>query len=156
MYDFDCLNLDFKYGFGGLDMTFGLMGVLIFTKQKSCMCIAYQLLALGFGRRELHPGDLPVRDVNLDLTREILDYPDDEGEWKSEFRNVRRLVRHFDAGPLTLQQLARIAIRRAVGGVDFARRVRKLAHLMAPPLLRYVADADELLTLYPNIAKLKL
>ena len=54
----------------------GQIGVLItcdwFTKQKRCIRIAYQLLALGFGRREVHPGDLPVRDEHLVLTRDTI------------------------------------------------------------------------------------
>ena len=50
---------------------------------------------------ELHSGDLPVRDEHLDVTRAIPDYPDGEGEWESQYRNVRRLVRHFGAGPLS-------------------------------------------------------
>ena len=135
---------------------FGLLGILVFTRVKRCIRIVYQLLALGYARRELHPGDLPVRNENLEFTRDLISFQHKHPDYKSDYRCLRRLVRHFDAGPLTLPQLARIAIRRAVGGVDFARRVRKLAHLMPPPLLRYVADADELLTSYPNIFKLKL
>ena len=86
----------------------GLLGELLRTKSKSCIRIAYQLLALGFGRRELHPGDLPVRDEHLKETRRILYrqpflyYPDGtltyELEWDSDFQpNVRRLVRHSRA-----------------------------------------------------------
>ena len=125
--------------------------MLIFTRAKCCIRIARHLLALGYGRRELHPGDLPVREEHLCLTRDtlyVLEEVDSDGKWKSEFRDLQQLVDHFDAGPLTLQQLARIAIRRAVGGVDFARRIRKIAHLTPPPLLKYVTEADELLTLH--------
>ena len=142
-------HLDFGYCYS-IDKEFGLIEMLIFTQTKCCIRIAYQLLALGYGRRELHRGDLTVRDEHLELTRNILDYSDIYGdECESEFRDMQQLVDHFDAGPLTLQQLARIAIRRAVGGIDFARRIRKIAYLMPPPLLQYVADADELLTLEP-------
>ena len=83
------------------------------------------------------------------MTRNILDYSDDDGECESEFSDMQHLVDYFDTGLLTLQQLARIAIRRAVGGIDFARRIRKIAYLTPPPLLQYVADADELLILEP-------
>ena len=119
--------------------------MLVFTREKYCIRIAHQLLALGYGRRELHPGDLPVRDEHLKVTR-MTGVEISDGKWEYEFRDVQQLVDHFDAGPLTLQQLARIAIRRAVGGVDFARHIRKIAHLTPPPLLKYVAEADELLT----------
>ena len=124
-----------------------MLGILVFTRAKRCIRIAYQLLALGYARRELHSGDLPVRNESLEFTRDLISFQHNHPEYKSEYRHLQRLVDHFDAGPLTLQQLARIAIRRAVGGVDFARRIRKLAHLTPPPLLRYVADADELLNL---------
>ena len=136
---------DFRYCYS-IDKEFGLIGMLIFTQAKCCIRIAYQLLALGYGRRELHPGELTVRDEHLQLTRDNLYYSYEEGECESESRDLQQLVDHFDAGPLTLQQLARIAIRRAVGGIDFARRIRKIAYPTPPPLLQYVADADELLT----------
>ena len=48
----------------------------------------------------------------------------------------------FDAGPLTIQQLARIAIRRSVGEIDFERRVRALDSLLPTPLFKYVAGGD--------------
>ena len=124
-----------------------LIGMLFFTRAKCCICIAYQLVALGFGRRELHPGDLPVRNVGLEYMRMMIVRAHKDPDFDvHRYRMLLQLVERFDACPLPLQQLARIAIRRAVGGVDFARRVRKLAHLTPPPLLRYVADADELLT----------
>ena len=53
-------------------MVFGLIA-----KLERCICIAYQLLALGFERRELHPSDLPVRDEHLEWTR--INYADDDG-----------------------------------------------------------------------------
>lgn len=58
------------------------------------------------------------------------------------------IVDEFDSGPLKLQQLARIAIRRAVGGIYFKRRVRAIAPLLPPPLFKYVAEANEFLLLY--------
>ena len=123
--------------------------MLIFTRAKCCILIAHQLLALGYGRRELHPGDLPVRDEELGMDRDTIDSSECcYGELKSEARDLQKLIDHFDAGPLTLQQLSRIAIRRVVGGVNFARLIRKIAHLTPPPLLKYVAEANELLTLY--------
>ena len=42
---------------------------LFFSRVNCFQRIAYQLLALGVGRRELHPGDLPVRSVALEDTR---------------------------------------------------------------------------------------
>ena len=60
-------------------------------------------------------------------------------------RELHFLIDHFDSGPLTLQQLARIAVRRAVGGADFARQVRRIASHIPPLLFDYVAEASEYL-----------
>ena len=82
--------------------------------------IAQQLLALGYGRRELHPADIQVRDEQLDDTRDLLNSGDLH---RNASRVLQSLVDRFDAGPLSLLQLSRIAIRPAIGGADFARRV---------------------------------
>lgn len=62
---------------------------------------------------------------------------------EEEKQEVRALVDRFDAAPLTLQQLTRIAVRRAVGGEHCASRVRSLSANMPPLLLNYVADPTE-------------
>ena len=54
-------------------------------------------------------------------------------------------MQQFDESPLTLQRLARIAVRRAVGGAGFARQVRQLTGLIPPALLQYIADPTELI-----------
>ena len=56
---------------------------------------------------------------------------------------LKALVARFDAGPLTLQQFARIAVRRAVGGEHFAKRIRSISPHLPPLLLEYVADPTE-------------
>ena len=104
--------------------------------------IALQLFALGYGRRELHTGSFPARDANLFDTRNLLSEPDVEHNMVAQ-RELRSLIDHFDAGPLTLQQLSRIAIRRAVGGAHFARQVRRIRSHIPPPLFDYVSDACE-------------
>ena len=105
--------------------------------------IARQLLALGYGRRELHPAPLPLLDENLNDMRRAsarLVPPKRKRELL-----LKSLVEEFRAGPLSLQQLARIAIRRAVGGADFARKMNRLAGCIPPALLQYVADPTELM-----------
>ena len=103
---------------------------------------ALKLLALGYGRRELHTGSFPARDANLFATRMLLSVPDVENNMVAQCE-LRSLIDHFDAGPLTLQQLSRIAIRRAVGGADFAQQVRRIKSHIPPPLFDYVSDASE-------------
>ena len=88
---------------------------------------AKKLLALGYGRREVHPAGLQILDENLEATRLEL-----EG------------LKCYDKAVLTLQQLARIAVRRAVGGSGFARRVCSLQSQLPPSLLEYVADPMKL------------
>ena len=110
--------------------------------------IAQQLLALGYGRRELHPAPLPLPYERLDDTCRALEsfaeiFP---SECKSIAVNeLQSLVQHFHEGPLSLQRLARVAVRRAVGGTDFARQVGRLAGLIPPALVQYVADPTELM-----------
>ena len=58
-------------------------------------------------------------------------------------RELQLLIDHFDEGPLTLQQLSRIAIRRAVGGADFVRKVRRIKSHIPPLLFDYVTEANE-------------
>lgn len=50
------------------------------------------------------------------------------------------LVNTVRNGPLTLQQLARIAVRRAVGGSHFAPRIVSLKKALPISLFDYVAD----------------
>ena len=54
------------------------------------------------------------------------------------------LVREFFSGRLTLQQLSRIEIRRAIGMPHFERRVNALP--LPPLILGYVSKAMEMLT----------
>ena len=105
--------------------------------------IAWQLLARGYGRCELHPASLALLDENLDDMRRVL------ASLSSPMRQRELLLKSFvvlfRVGPITLQQLARIAIRRAAGGVDFARQVNRLAGDIPPALLKYVADPTEVM-----------
>ena len=65
----------------------------------------HQLLSLGYGRRELHPGDLPVRDEHLKYTRRSVKLSwSHESEAFIRQRQSELQHRKFDAGPLTLQQ----------------------------------------------------
>ena len=102
--------------------------------------IAQQLLALGYGHHELHPAPLPLLDKQLDDTCRALAL--NQSEWKKELKS---LVHIFSEGPLSLQRLSCIAVRRAVGGADFARLVRRLAGHIPPALVQYVADPTELM-----------
>ena len=103
--------------------------------------IALKLLALGYGRRELYTGSFPARDANLFATRFLL----------SPFARVflggpaRTAIsdKPLRSGPLTLLQLTRIAVRRAVGGADFARQVRRITPHIQPLLFDYVAEPSE-------------
>ena len=123
----------------------------LFGRLEDCLVpfvggIARQLLALGYGSRELHslhPAPLPLLDENLKdmrLASARVSYP----MMKRELL-LKSLVKQFRAGPLSLQQLARIAIRRAVGGADFTRKMYRLAGCIPPALLQYVADPTELM-----------
>lgn len=106
--------------------------------------LARQLLALGYGRRELHPHALPVRDEGLAQTRREMMRRTEVYERK-EREGLQQVIAHFDSGPLTLQQLARVAIRRALGGSHFERRANALAHRLPPAMFEYVAAANEFL-----------
>lgn len=101
--------------------------------------IALQLLALGYGRLEVHTAGVRPRDESLiDTRRHMASLQLSHAE---AARELEAIVEHFDSGPLTLQQLSRIAVRRAVGGGDFARRVREV--ILPPTVLNYVAEASE-------------
>ena len=105
----------------------------------------HQLLSLGYGRCELHPGDLPVRDERLKQTRLLMEFvlPFESDAIKLQLQSeLQSLVDQFDAGPLTLQQLARIAIRRTVGGIHFEQLIRTLSSLLPPLVLKYVAEGE--------------
>jgi hypothetical protein len=107
-------------------------------------CMVLQLLSLGYGRyTEFGPvADAGFIEEHSFLVKhtELTNSEDIPAEF---IQLVMHLVSVFDSGPLSLQQLSRIAIRRAVGGVHFARRVRTLP--LPPPLIRYVTDATEYL-----------
>lgn len=118
--------------------------------------IAMQLLSLGYGRRELHPFQIPQMDANLAAIRGVL-----RSRWTSRLNELayfelKPLLQRFDAGPLSLQELSRIAIRRAVGGVDFARRVESKAfkERLPPALFVYVSDPTELMFTLDEIDRL--
>lgn len=102
---------------------------------KICRAIARQLMALGYGRRELHPDCENLLDENLDETHKQI------SRWISH--ELRLLVRLFDSGPLTLLQLSRIAVRRALCASFFAGRVQLLSSYLPPLLLQYVANPSE-------------
>ena len=103
--------------------------------------IAAQLLALGYGRRELHPSDAIPFDEHLDATRRAAD--DAEPQWHRG--ELRAFVARFDSGPLSLTHLARIAVRRAVEGGEFARRIRRLSPRLPRGLFKFVSDPTELM-----------
>lgn len=116
--------------------------------------IPLQLLVLGYGRSEVHTVGFRLRDAGLDELRHELSYalinnnnPRFLGRLITEHSaiEIQSLIEYFDSGPLTLQQFARIAIRRAVGGADFARRVRSISACIPPLLFQYVAEASEYL-----------
>ena len=109
--------------------------------------IAHQLLALGYGRRELHPAPLLLHDEHLvAMTRQLQYHATHSISSKLiGLDELQSLVQHFREGPLALQRLARIAIRRAVGGAAFAKQVLRLAGHIPPALVQYVADPTELM-----------
>ncbi len=54
---------------------------------------------------------------------------EDRGENEPDrllLQSLQRAVQQYRAGPLSLQQLSRIAVRRATGGVRFRARARAL------------------------------
>ena len=107
------------------------------------MGVASQLFSWGYERRELHPTCLPVFDGDLDATRDAMGELLTVGEVIGAGQH-QLLIESFDAGPLTLRELSRIAIRRAVGGAYFERRLRALKGSFLPAtLLKYVADSTE-------------
>lgn len=122
--------------------------------------ICHQLLALGYGRRELHPADFHVDDEHLDATRRALRlFPSERSYFNQNIfdgdiyqtipsaadAELKALISSFDAGPLSLQQLSRIAIRRAVGGAMFHRHMQRIAQLLPSALHKYVAEPTEML-----------
>ena len=99
--------------------------------------IAAQLLALGYGRPETHPVGVPLLEPRLDATRlAAVGKTFASGSIVSTFideekkRELLALVDRFDAGPLSLLRLARIAVRRSVAGKYFALHIRALIPLM--------------------------
>lgn len=115
--------------------------------------IVWQLLALGYGRRELHTNcNRPACDENLRMTRRILLRLQESGLRMGGRRclcvanQLESVVACFDMGPLSLSKLARIAIRRSIGDVYFKRHIRMLSAKLPPTLLEYVAEANELLS----------
>lgn len=125
----------------------------------ACKRVGLQLLALGFRRLELHPlgaGLPPLWDAGLSSNLATLD---EICRVKRRTRNKQlshrlgmfavdllAFVQRLDLGSLTLKQLSRIAVRRAVGGMDFARHSRtpaRSARRGPPDLLDYVAGPTE-------------
>ena len=105
--------------------------------------ICHQLLALGYGRRELHPGCLPARDERLKRTRHsIVKLTSCHRDATSARRELQALVDQFDAGPLTLQQLARIAVCRSIGSIHFERYVCELSSVLPPTYFKYVTQGE--------------
>ena len=151
-YDFPLLrNGDSSYS---VDLrSSGLVGQLIeglgVEHLEFSRSICRQLLALGYGRRELHPQGVLLYDENLIDTREILgkcESPVDSHSDKTIIAlELKALVDTFDAGPLSLLQLSRIAVRRTICGVHFAHHMKALSQLFPPLLYDYVADPTELL-----------
>lgn len=64
---------------------------------------------------------------------------------RPNLRRLKSIINRFDAGPLSLLELSRIAVRRAIGDTDFKRRVRALSERVPPRLLTYIADSTELM-----------
>lgn len=123
----------FLYGYGSINIwNFDSGLVIAFTTR---------LLSIGYGREELHPGLHHIMDPKLSTAKNALrKLPQDLLE---KHRDVANLIKSFPAGPLTLLELSRIAVRRAVGGYNFAQRMGALHDL--PPLLReYVVDPMKL------------
>ena len=104
--------------------------------------ISQQLLTLGYGRRELHPAQLPLHDESLDDTwRALKRFSETLTNKFNLTEELQSFMQHFREGQLALNRLARIAVRCAIGA-DFARR---LAGHIPPGLLHYVADPTELM-----------
>ena len=120
-----------------------------------------QLLALGYGCRELHADAewLPVLDEHLNSVRLTLKtlkkHPVDANYAVGNQMPLNRkeriadelkaLLTNFDSCPLSLQQLFRVAIRRAVGGSNFVNNMKRLAPHLSPALFKYVSEASEML-----------
>ena len=104
--------------------------------------MSHQLLALGFGRPELHAGRHEAFDARLVYTRQMTQLLNSAGSTERAAK-LQQLIDCFDCGPLTLMQLSRIAIRRVLGGSLFEKRVRKLEVALPPLLFRYVSDPTE-------------
>lgn len=106
--------------------------------------ITSQLLALGFGRRELHVG-LQAFDAGLEDTRQKLGRCISQGLDQQRALRLRAIVDIFDAGPLSLLQLSRIQVRRTIGGSHFAKRVQRVRERLPPSLYSYIYDPTELM-----------
>ena len=100
-----------------------------------------QLLALGYGRPELHASGIELFDENLEATRRTLHDLQD----KKIAKELRTLLDNVDAGPLTLQQPSRIAVRRAIGGVHFEQRICTLTTNLPPRFVEYLANPTEMM-----------
>ena len=59
------------------------------------------------------------------LLQAIEEHPANEPD-RLVLQSLQRAVQQYRAGPLSLQQLSRIAVRRATGGVRFRARARAL------------------------------
>ena len=96
--------------------------------------MARQLLALGFFREQTSASSHKQIDlININ-------------GWEFSNTSAFPLVAEFFCKPLSLQQLARIAIRFLIGTNDFERRMQSLP--LPTCLLNYVRRADEMLCDY--------
>ena len=148
-----------------------ILEIFRFEHLEDNISICRQLLALGYGRRELHPKGVFLHDKNLEAFRRIISEMQesadfvrhqkqlvlDSGQVLSEnddsmialglqaLQELQMLVNAFDAGPLSLLKLSRIAVRRAIVGVHFARHIKALSPILPPLLYNYLSDPTEFL-----------
>ena len=104
-----------------------------FQQYKSQLRFEKHVLSLSRKRRHVTCNIHPV----ITHLKEVV-WPDWEVMW-STMENELCYVRNLRRRPLRLQDIARISIRRAVGGQHFKARVRKLS---LPPKMKAFVRAD--------------
>lgn len=119
------------------------------SQDSAAFRVCRQLLALGVFRRPVDADPIVLwtkcclygthRLIQCDFCSEGKELSTTE-----ECPIVARLGSEFFSGPLTLQQLSRIEIRRCIGVRHFERRINTLP--LPPLLLEYVSRANEMLT----------